>query len=65
MLVLTRKENESIIVDDRIEILVVKVQGDKVRIGINAPTDVPIHRAELAQRIASDNAGQATTAARV
>ncbi len=57
MLVLSRKENESIMIDDQIEIMVVKIQGDKVRIGINAPADVPIHRAELAERIAEENAG--------
>jgi carbon storage regulator len=56
MLVLSRKENESIIIDDHIEIMVVKVQGDKVRIGINAPADVPVHRGEVAKKIALDNA---------
>ena len=65
MLVLSRKENESIIIDDRIEILIVKVQGDKVRIGINAPADVPIHRAELAQRIAAENANGLPAPARL
>lgn len=55
MLVLSRKENEAIIIDDQIEILVVKVQGDKVRLGISAPAHVPIHRAELADRIAAEN----------
>lgn len=57
MLVLSRKENESILIDERIEVLVVKVQGDKVKIGIKAPPDVPVHRAELAERIAADNRG--------
>lgn len=60
MLVLSRKENESIIIDDRIEVMVVKIQGDKVRIGISAPADVPIHRAELAERIAAENANFAS-----
>lgn len=60
MLVLSRKENESIIIDDRIEVLVVKVQGDKVRIGISAPADVAIHRAEVADRIALENANFAS-----
>jgi carbon storage regulator len=57
MLVLSRKENEAIIIDDRIELLVVKVQGDKVKIGIKAPPEVPVHRAELAERIAAENRG--------
>jgi carbon storage regulator len=55
MLVLSRKENEAIVIDDRIELLVLKVQGDKVKIGIKAPPEVPVHRAELAERIAADN----------
>jgi carbon storage regulator len=47
MLVLSRKKNESIIVDDRIVITVVEIRGDKVRLGINAPRDVPVHRSEV------------------
>lgn len=48
MLVLSRKKNESIIVNDSIVITVVEVRGDKVRLGIEAPREVPIHRAEIA-----------------
>ncbi len=47
MLVLTRKKNESIIIDDNIVITVVDVRGDKVRLGIDAPKDVPVHRREV------------------
>lgn len=47
MLVLSRKKNESIIIDDRIVITVVEIRGDKVRLGINAPRDVPVHRSEV------------------
>ena len=47
MLVLSRKKNESIVIDDRIVITVVEVRGDKVRLGIEAPRDVPIHRSEV------------------
>jgi carbon storage regulator len=47
MLVLSRKKNESIIIDDRIVITVVEIRGDKVRLGIQAPRDVPVHRNEV------------------
>lgn len=47
MLVLSRKKNESIIIDDNIVITVVEVRGDKVRLGIEAPREIPIHRSEI------------------
>jgi len=47
MLVLSRKKNESIVIDERIVITVVEIRGDKVRLGIEAPKDVPIHRHEV------------------
>lgn len=47
MLVLSRKKNESIVINDRIVITVVEVRGDKVRLGIEAPKDVSIHRQEI------------------
>ena len=47
MLVLSRKANETIVVDDRIEVTVLEILGDRVKIGINAPRDVPIVRQEL------------------
>jgi carbon storage regulator len=47
MLVLSRKKNESIVIDDRIVITVVEIRGDKVRLGIQAPRDVPVHRSEV------------------
>lgn len=55
MLVLTRKKNESIVVGDNIEITVVDIQGDQVRIGINAPKNVSIHRKEIYLEIQSEN----------
>ena len=47
MLVLSRKRDESIIIGDDIEIVIVDVRGDKVRLGINAPRAVSVHRKEI------------------
>jgi len=47
MLVLTRKSNQSIMIGDDIEISVLSVMGDKVRIGIQAPRSVPVYRREV------------------
>jgi carbon storage regulator len=47
MLVLSRKKNESIVISDTITITVVEIRGDKVRLGIEAPRDVPVHRQEV------------------
>lgn len=55
MLVLTRKKNESIILNDNIEITIVDVQGDQVRIGINAPKSVSIYRKEIFLEIQAEN----------
>ena len=57
MLVLTRKSNQSIMIGDDIEVSVLSVMGDKVRIGIQAPRDIPVFRREVyleIQREASD-----------
>lgn len=51
MLVLSRKLQEKIIVDGKITITVVAIKGDRVRLGIEAPPDVPIYREELLQAI--------------
>ncbi|MGI5830934.1 MAG: carbon storage regulator CsrA [Thermoguttaceae bacterium] len=47
MLVLSRKKNESIVINDNITVVVIEVRGDKVRLGIEAPKDVPVHRKEI------------------
>lgn len=47
MLVLSRKKNESIRINDDITIVVVAIHGDKVRLGVEAPKDVPVHRQEV------------------
>jgi len=51
MLILTRKVNESIVIGGNIEVMVVLIQGDKVKLGILAPLEVPVHRKEIARRI--------------
>ena len=51
MLVLARKINESIVIRDDIVVTVVGVRGDKVRLGIDAPKDVPVHRREVYDKI--------------
>ncbi|GAE87782.1 carbon storage regulator CsrA [Acetivibrio straminisolvens] len=55
MLVLTRKKNESIVINDNIEITIVDVQGEQVRIGINAPKSVSIYRKEIFLEIQAEN----------
>ena len=47
MLVLSRKKDEKIIIGDSISIMVVDIRGEKVRLGIDAPRDVPVHRQEV------------------
>jgi len=55
MLVLTRKKEQSIVINDDIEITVLDIQGDQVRIGINAPKNVSIHRKEVFLEIQEEN----------
>ena len=55
MLILTRKRNESIRINDDITIVVVEIRGDKVRLGVVAPEDVPVHRQEIYDRIHRDD----------
>ncbi len=59
MLVLTRKTNESIIIQDNIEICVVNVDRDRVKIGIQAPKEISIHRAEIYEKIKSSDVKEA------
>ncbi len=55
MLVLTRKKDQAIVINDNIEITVLDIQGDQVRIGINAPRSVSIHRKEVYLEIQQEN----------
>ncbi|MEZ6133195.1 MAG: carbon storage regulator CsrA [Planctomycetaceae bacterium] len=60
MLVLSRKKSESIIINDDIVITVVEVRGDKVRLGVQAPRDVPVHRKEVLDAILREAKGEAS-----
>ena len=51
MLVLSRKKNESIVIGENITITVMEIRGDKVRLGIEAPKDVPVHRQEVFEKV--------------
>ena len=59
MLVLSRKRDESIIIGDNIVVTVVDIRGDKVRLGIQAPTEIPVHRQEVYEAIQKENMRQA------
>ena len=52
MLVLSRKKDESIVINNDITIVVVEIRGDKVRLGVEAPKEVPVHRREVFDAIA-------------
>jgi len=55
MLVLSRKKCESIMIGDDIQICVVEIRGDKVRLGIEAPQEIPVHRLEVYEAIQREN----------
>lgn len=51
MLVLSRKSKESIVIDGKIKVMIVAIEGKRVKLGIDAPLRVPVHRSETHQRI--------------
>ena len=55
MLVLSRQRDQTIMIGDDVEITVVDIRGDKVRLGINAPTEIPVHRKEVYEAIKREN----------
>ncbi len=61
MLALTRKVGESIIIDDNIEITVISVHGDQIKLGIEAPRNIAIHRKEIYLQIQEENQAAAAT----
>jgi carbon storage regulator len=58
MLVLSRQKDESIMIGDDVEITIVDVRGDKVRLGIAAPKDIPVHRREVYDAIQREKSEQ-------
>jgi carbon storage regulator len=65
MLVLSRKKNESIVINNDITVTVVEIRGDKVRLGIVAPKEVPVHRQEVFDAIHGKDAAPPPAAAPV
>jgi carbon storage regulator len=61
MLVLTRKVHQSIMIGDEVEIVVLEVRGEQVRIGIRAPKSIPVHRKEIYEQIQAENIEAAKT----
>ncbi len=55
MLVLSRHRDESIMIGDDVVVTIVDIRGDKVRLGINAPHDIPVHRQEVYEAIKREN----------
>lgn len=62
MLVLSRQRDESIMIGDEVEITIVDVRGDKVRLGITAPKNIPVHRREIYDAIQREKDGDTDTA---
>lgn len=62
MLILTRKVGQSIVISDNIEVTVIEVRGEQVRLGINAPHSIAVNRKELFEQIMAENRAAADTA---
>ena len=60
MLVLSRQKDESIMIGDDVEITIVDVRGNKVRLGITAPKSIPVHRREVYEAIQREKSGKKT-----
>jgi len=58
MLILTRRVGETLMIGDEVTITVLGVKGNQVRIGVNAPKDVAVHREEIYQRIQKEKGGE-------
>ncbi len=65
MLALTRKKGESLVVNNNIEITILEIRGDQIKIGISAPKDVPIYRKEVFLQIQEENKKAASQVADV
>lgn len=60
MLVLTRKVNQSIVIGDEVEVVVLEVRGEQVRIGVRAPKSISVHRKEVYEQIRQENLNAAS-----
>lgn len=63
MLILTRRTGEAIMIGDDVQVVVLGVKGNQVRIGITAPKDLPVHREEIYQKVLQERSGQAVASA--
>ncbi len=63
MLILSRKIGQRIVIGEEVEIVVVDVRGEQVRLGITAPRSIPVHRKELLEQVTAENLQAAATAA--
>ena len=61
MLILTRRVGETLMVGDEVTVTVLGVKGNQVRIGVNAPKEVSVHREEIYMRIQAEKGGESTT----
>jgi len=59
MLVLSRQRDESIVIGDNVVVTIVDIRGDKVRLGIEAPGEIPVHRQEVYEAIQQENRNKA------
>ena len=61
MLALARKVNESIVINDNVEVTILEIKGDQIKIGIDAPKSVPVYRKEIYSQIQNSNVEAAKT----
>ena len=59
MLVLSRKRNESVVINDNVIVTIVDIRGDDVRLGVEAPKEIPVHRQEVFDAIQRERAQEA------
>ena len=58
MLILTRRVGETLVIGDEVTVTVLGVRGNQVRLGVNAPKDIAVHREEICQRIQNEKTGE-------